>query len=96
MATTINKGSMQVETSNIMDFKYCLRIMVSTMHYEGKLYSMFLHSVCISEIIHNNVRERIIKCTLEKRGVLLALQSTGKSCFTAVLPMQIFLGSVSS
>jgi hypothetical protein len=85
VATTINKRSMQVKTSKIMDFKYCLRIMVSTMHYEGKLYSMFLHICCISEIIHNNVHERIIKCTLEKRSVLLALQSTGKSCFTGLV-----------
>jgi len=69
---------MQVKTSNIVDFKYCLRIMVSTM----KLYSMFLYICCISEIIHNNVHERIIKCTLEKRSVLFALQSTGKSRFT--------------
>lgn len=76
---------MQVKTSNLMDIKYCLRIMVSTMHYEGKFYSMFLHICCISEIIHNNVHEKIKKCTLEKGNVLLALQSTGKSCFIGLV-----------
>jgi len=85
MATTINKWSMQVKTSNIMDIKYCFRIMVSTMHYEGKLCSMFLHICCIYEIIQNNQHERIRKCTLEKGSVLLALQSTGKSCFTGLV-----------
>jgi hypothetical protein len=68
--------------------------MVSTMHYERKLYSMFPHICCISETIHNNVHERIMKCTWEKRSVLLALQSTEKSCFTHLvlylLPQVLF------
>lgn len=38
-----------------MDFKYCLRMKVSTMYYDRKIYSVFLHICCISEIIHNSV-----------------------------------------
>jgi hypothetical protein len=72
---------MQVKTSNNTDSKYCLGMM----HYERTLYNTFLHICCISEIIHQNIHEIFTKCTLEKRSVLLALQSTRKSCFTGLV-----------